>query len=156
MRWLWGVVGLVVVVVAVAAVALSVALGQSSTAVSELELGDCFDLTTSSPDGADQAVETVESVDLIDCDEAHLTQVVLVGELNPDGDLDYPTDVVLFEQIDRRCVEASSLVGDQFGLLPVAPTESSWDRVGGRFQCLAVPFGGAVWTGTLLQSGPSG
>ncbi len=156
MRWMWGVVGLVVVVVAVAVVALSLALGQSSTAVSELELGDCFDLTTLSPGVADQAVETVERVDLIDCEEAHLTQVVLVGELNPDGDLDYPSDTVLFEQIDRRCVEASSLVGDQFGLLPVAPTEISWNRVGGRFHCLAVPFGGRAWTGTLLRSGPSG
>ena len=156
MRGLWGVVALVIFIVGVSAVALIAALGSSGTAVAELELGDCFDLPAPSSDATDQSVEIVERVDLIDCDKAHHAQVVLVGELNSNGDLEYPTDVDLFDAVDLRCAATASLVGDQFGLLPVAPTENSWDRVSGRFHCLAVQFGGASWTGTLLPPGPSG
>jgi len=156
MRSLWGVVVLVVVVLAIAAAALIVAVGPSGTAVADLELGDCFDLPTPSSEATDQSVEVVEQVERLDCDEPHQAQVVLVGELNPDGDLEYPTDVAMFDQIDRRCAEASSVVGDRFALLPVAPTENSWERVAGRFHCLAVPYGGGSWTGTLSPSGRSG
>ena len=156
MRGLWGVAGLVVVVMAAAAVGVIVALGSSSTAVAELELGDCFDLPARSPEATEQTVELVERVELIDCDDDHQVQVVLVGELNPDGDLEYPPDAELFDRADRGCVDGWSLVGDQFGLIPIAPTEDSWNRLGGRFQCLALPFGGGSWTGTLLPSGRSG
>jgi hypothetical protein len=156
MRGLWGVAGLVVVVIAAAAVGLIVALGSSSTAVTELGLGDCFDLPARSPEATEQTVELVERVELIDCDEDHQVQVVLVGELNRDGDLEYPPDAELFDRADRGCLDASSLVGDRFGLIPIAPTEDSLNRLGGRFQCLALPFGGGSWTGTLLPSGRSG
>jgi len=156
MRALWGVVALVVILVGVSAVALIVALGPSSTAVAELELGDCFDLPAPSSEATEQSVEIVERVDLIDCDKAHRAQVVLVGELNPDGDLEYPSDAELFDIADQRCAAAEALVGDQFGLLPVAPTETSWDRISGRFHCLAVQYGGGLWAGTLLSSRRSG
>ena len=156
MRALWGVVALVVILAGVSAVALIVALGPSSTAVAELELGDCFDLPAPSSEATEQGVDIVERVDLIDCDKAHRAQVVLVGELNPDGDLAYPSDTELFDIVDRRCTAATSLVGDQFGLLPVAPTETSWGRIRGRFHCLAVQYGGDPWAGTLLPSGRSG
>lgn len=156
MRPLLGLAGVVAGVIVVGVLALFVAGGRSSTAVAELDLGDCFDLPMPSPDSSQQSVEILSRVDLVDCDEDHQVQVVLVGELNPDGDLEYPPDADLFDRADRRCLDAASLVGDRFGLIPIAPTEESWKRLGGRFQCLALPFGGASWTGTLLPSGRSG
>lgn len=154
MRWMWGVIGLSVAVVVVAAAALIVALGSSGTAVAELELGECFDLPTL--DGSGRSVEVLEQVDVIDCDEPHQAQVVLVGELNPGGELAYPNDADLFASVDRECLAAARVVGDEFGLLPIAPTDDTWNRLGGRFQCLAVPYGGGRTTGALSVSGPSG
>lgn len=156
MRGLWGVVGLTLTIVIVAAVALAVALGSSSTAIADLELGDCFDFPDPLGQAGDRSVEVVEQVDVIDCDGPHDVQVVLVGELRPDGDLAYPADAELFDLLDRRCSEAASLVGDEFGLLPLAPTERSWNERNGRFHCLAVQYGGGQWEGTLLPSDLSG
>jgi hypothetical protein len=154
MRWMWGVVGLAIAILAVAAGVVMIALGSSSTPVAELELGDCFDLP--SPDAAGGSVQMLERVDVIDCDRPHQAEVVLVGELNTEQQQVYPNDAELFEHVDRRCRASGPLLGDDFGLLPVAPTENTWDRLSGRFHCLAVPYGGGRTTGTLSASGPSG
>jgi hypothetical protein len=154
MRWMWGVGGLAVGIVAVAAGAVMIALGSSSTAVAELELGDCFDLPV--PEASGRSVQMLDRVDVIDCDRPHQAEVVLVGELNAEDQLPYPSDAKLFEQVDRRCLAIVSLLGDDFGMLPMAPTENTWERLSGRFHCLAVPYGGGYTTGTLLVFGPSG
>ena len=155
MKWIFALVGAVAAIVAVAAVALFVATGSSSTAVADLEVGDCFDLPTPDPAAGDQGVEVVNSLDLIDCDEPHQAEVVLVGELNPNGDLEYPVDEVLFELVDERCLAVAGLVEPDFGLLPIAPIEAAWEQLGGRFQCVALSVGGTDTVGTLSTGGAS-
>lgn len=155
MRSMLGLVGAVAVILAVAAVALFVATGSSSTAVADLEVGDCFDLPTPDPAAGDQGVEVVPSLDVIDCDEPHQAEVVLVGELNPSGDLEYPVDEVLFEMVDQRCLAVVGLVEPDFALLPIAPIEAAWEQLGGRFHCVAVSIGGADTVGTLSTGGAS-
>jgi len=156
MRWMTAVVGVVVAIVGVAALAVVVARHSSGRSVAELELGDCFDLPTMSPNADTTTVEIVMRVELIDCDDPHGAQVVQVGELNPRTDRGYPSDAVLFDEADQQCLRALSIVGDRFGLLPVAPTEATWEALLGRYQCLAVPFGGGRSSGTLMPAGRSG
>lgn len=154
MRRMYGVIGMAVVVIVAAVAALIVALGSSSTPVAELDLGDCFDLPALDESG--RSVAVLERVDVIGCDEPHQAEVVLVGELNAGGDLAYPIDAELFASIDRACLAAAPLLGDRFGLLPIAPTDDTWNRLRGRFQCLAVPYGGGRSTGALSVPAPSG
>jgi hypothetical protein len=139
-------VALVVVVssvflVGVGAIAVFLSSG-NGTAIVDLDVGDCFDL----PDGA-AADGTLESVDTIDCSSPHLAEVVYRGELNP-GDDPYPTDDELFARVDRICREAQVVDADVFGLLPIAPTPELWASFGGRFLCVAIPFGGSPVTGS--------
>lgn len=155
MKWMFALVGSVTVIVVVAVVALTVATRSSSTAVADLEVGDCFDLPTPDPDAGDQGVEVVQQLDVIDCDAPHQAEVVLVGELNPHGDLEYPVDEVLFEMVDQRCVAVAGLVAPDFGLLPIAPIEATWEQLGGRFHCVALSVGGADTVGTLSVGGGS-
>ena len=150
MRWMFGLLAVVATILVAAAVALIVAAGSSSTALADLELGDCFDLPVLDPAATGEDVEVVQGVDVISCDELHQAEVVLVGELNPDAELEYPTDDILFEMVDQRCVTVADLVPRGFALLPIAPIEATWDRFGGRFQCVAVPIGGAETVGALV------
>lgn len=147
--------GSVAAIVGLAVIALILATGSSSTPVADLEVGDCFDLPAPDPDAAGQAVDVVQRLDVLDCDEPHQAEVVLVGELNPDGDLEYPVDEVLFEIIDQRCLAAAGLIGSEFGLLPIAPIEATWDQLGGRFQCVALSVTEAGTTGSLTVDGGS-
>jgi hypothetical protein len=77
----------------------------------------------------------------------------LVGELNPSGDLEYPVDEVLFEMVDQRCLAVAGLAEPDFGLLPIAPIEATWEQLGGRFQCVALSVDGADTVGTLSTGG---
>ena len=155
MRSMLALMGAAAAIVVVSVVALFVATGSSSTAVADLEVGDCFDLPTSDPAADDQSVEVVQSLDVIDCDEPHQAEVVLVGELNPNGDLQYPVDEVLFEMVDQRCLAVAGLVEPDFGLLPIAPIEAAWEQLGGRFHCVAVSVGGAATVGAWSTGGAS-
>lgn len=124
-------------IAAVAVVALVfVAMSGDTTSVFDLEPGDCFVLPI---DGEDTSLEQVEP---IACTGPHDAEVVLTGQLNADQDRDYPPDDALFAELDTRCAAVS--IPDDFGMLPIAPDEASWQPLGGRFLCLAVPFGGAM------------
>lgn len=135
-----------------AVVALSVALigfvvgGSGATAIVDLDVGDCFDL----PDDGTAEVR-FELVDVVDCDQPHQVEVVAVGELNPDEDLPYPDDDDLFAAADRRCTLVDGVPRDRFALIPLAPTRDTWDGAGGRFACLALPYGGGPVTGRLTD-----
>ncbi len=130
-----------VVVVGVVLLALIVRLaGDDRTDVTDLDVGACFSLDDAV--GDDGVVTLVEP---FDCDEPHDAQVVLVGDLNPDGDRPYPSDDELFAEVDARCagVEPDA----RFGLVPVAPTEATWTGRDGRFVCVALVVGGGDVTG---------
>ncbi|MFW2334662.1 hypothetical protein [Ilumatobacter sp.] len=133
-------VALAVVVLGVAVIAVVAGSG-GSTPLVELEVGDCFDLPA---DGSD---DTVAEVDLIDCEEPHLAEVVFVGSLN-EGDDPYPPDDELFAAVELACRRADVVASDAYGLLPIAPTPELWASFDGRFLCVAVPFGGQPVTGS--------
>lgn len=140
-----GLLAVVLLVVAGAAAIIGVALsGGGATAIVDLDVGDCFDL----PDESD--MDRFEEVDLIDCDEPHDVEVVLAGELNPDGDLPYPDDPELFAIAGQRC-NTVTLPVEGFGLVPLAPTADTWEGAGGRFACLALQIGGEPSEGSVLD-----
>lgn len=144
--WVVGLVVAVALTVGGAVALIVIATGSSSTAIVDLDTGDCFDL----PDESELA--RFETVDLIDCDEPHEVEVVLTGELNPDGDLPYPDDEALFELVDRRCATVAATVAtslDDHVLLPLAPTADTWDGADGRFSCLAYPLDGEPQVGSI-------
>jgi hypothetical protein len=153
MRWALGVSAIVVAIIAIAVVAFVAVTSSPGTALVDLELGDCFELSIDSAPDRDErsTIQVVERVDVVECSSVHEAEVVLVGELNAGGDREYPTDASMFEEIDRRCAEATDTVGDRFGILPFAPSEESWGRRNGRFHCVAIPFGGGTTTGSLVD-----
>jgi hypothetical protein len=150
-----GIAAGLVVLVAAALLAIATVLSLTNeTTWTDLDPGDCFDLAGALAD-ADGDLAEVTAVDTIDCDDPHDAEVVAAGDLNPDGDRDYPTDPELFAEIDREC---ASLVpravdpdlADRFGIVPIAPDGRTWDDRGGRFVCVAVVAGGGTVTGSAL------
>ncbi len=151
MRRAWP-AGLLAVVLAVAAAAslLSfVALDDATVAVVDLEVGDCLDL----PAGEESdEVLRFETVRRVDCDDPHEAEVVLTGLLNDGRDRPYPADDELFAEVDRRCSVADD-PDDEFGMLPIAPDEATWDTFEGSFACVAMRFGGESWSGSVSDPG---
>lgn len=98
------------------------------------EVGDCM---VRPPEGE------VEAIDPIDCDREHLGEVVGIVEHD---ELAYPGAAALSEEAFRLCQPLlDAYVGaagaDLFGVLPLSPTEGSWnaelrDR---ESLCIAVP-----------------
>lgn len=143
--WIAGVIGAAVLVVAVGvAIVVAVTASGEATAIVDLEVGDCFDL----PDDVSDAGE-LRSVDVVDCATPHLAEVVSDGVLNTD-DAPYPDDVDLFDLVERSCRRAGVVESEAFGLLPIAPTPDLWTSFEGRFVCVAIPFGGAPVTGSIV------
>ena len=65
--------------------------------------------------------------------------MLAVGELNSDRDRPYPSDHTLFGEVDRECVAIPT--DERFGVVPIIPTESTWNGRGGRYLCLALAYG---------------
>lgn len=133
---------------------LAVVTRADRTAIADLEIGDCFDLDTPGTTGVEQAggvdeVEEVETVKVIGCDDPHVAEVVGAGRLDPDGQRAYPSDSELFDEIDRRC--STIAVPRDVVLVPVAPTEASWEARGGPYACLAIVAGREQVTGSVLD-----
>lgn len=137
-RWLLGGVGLVVAatVILVMAVTLS---GRTSSDVTDLEVGDCFDLDPE-PDAGDEFVD-ISVVDPVDCDDPHNAQVVVTADLNPDHDESFPGDGELWVEAEQIC-RADEDADARFGILPITPTEATWEARRGRMLCVAVSYGG--------------
>ncbi|MFP5488395.1 MAG: hypothetical protein ACLGHQ_08835 [Acidimicrobiia bacterium] len=152
MRTLGIVVGLVTLVAA-AVLALAAVLSLSNqTSWTDLAVGDCFDLAGAIAD-ADGDLAAVMAVDTMACDEPHDAQVVAIGELNPDGDREYPDDQALFAEVDAACL---ARVPDRvdpgtYGIVPIGPDERTWQGRSGRFACVAVVVGGGTVTGSALE-----
>lgn len=138
--------GLIAIAVAVFVVgigAIVVLTTDSRTSIVDLRPGDCFDVP-------DESSEQIDEVDVVDCAEPHLAEVVAIGSLNESGDEPYPPDDELFALIDAECRAAAVDVSDDFGLLPIAPTPQLWDAFEGRYLCVAIPFGGEPVTGSIV------
>jgi hypothetical protein len=124
--WIMGFVGLLLGGLLIAAAATGVFDG-GETGVFDLESGDCanFDFNTES-----EILIEVRTVDVIDCDEVHDAEVIQVGDLNPNGDRDYPSNDELFEEISAACGRR-----DLSRIFTVAPNERSWANDNGPFVC---------------------
>ncbi len=141
--WVIGVVAAALAVMLVGVGVIAAVRTGDGTAVVDLEVGDCFDL-----DDADDDDGEIRSVDLVDCADPHLAEVVATGELNPD-EAPYPPDDELFALVEQACRDAAAVDSEAFGLLPVAPTSELWESFDGRFLCVAIPFGGEPVTGSI-------
>ena len=145
----YGLLGLgLVAAIAVAVGVLVVATASDGTLVLDLAVGDCFELELE-----DDAVE-VGTVDTVECAEPHGAEVVATGDLDPDGLVERPADDQLFAMVDARCAEALAerpILLQQFGILPVAADEDSWESYDGRYVCVAIPYGGGTTTGSALD-----
>jgi len=141
--WIVGLLLTVGLVFVIAIGSIVVLTTDGRTSIVDLMPGDCFDVP-------DDPGEQLDEVDVVDCAEPHLAEVVAVGSLNESGDAPYPSDDELFAAIDLACREESPPVSDDFGLLPVAPTPQLWDAFEGRYLCVAIPFGGEPVTGSIV------
>jgi hypothetical protein len=128
------------------------ATGQFGDSVADLELGACYDL----PDLSSTEVETVSTLDRVDCAEAHDGEVFFRGELNPAEDRAYPGQDVLFAEAQAQCIAApfTDYVGLDFQtsiyqVYTIVPDESSWDDDGGPFTCFIVDANGGQITGSV-------
>jgi uncharacterized protein DUF4190 len=132
--WIMGFVGLAVGGLFIAAAANGV-FDDGETEVFELDSGDCvnfdFDIVTDS-----EIPVEVSTVVVIDCEEEHEAEVIGVGDLNPTGDRDYPSDDELFEEISATCGR-----GDLSRIFIVAPKEDSWATDDGPFVCFELSQG---------------
>lgn len=140
---------LAVVAGSIAIVALVASVGDDTTAFVDLEPGACFDLPS-----ADDEADTVEllAVDEVDCTDPHDAEVVAVGDLGG-GDDPYPG----FEVVDRLAAERCALVDvdrSELGVVPVAPTEPTWDDYDGRYVCIALRLGGGQLEGSVVDPAP--
>lgn len=142
MRLVVGTLAAIAVIVTAIVIGIGVVqLARSdATDVTDLDVGECFSLG--------DAVSDDGSIDLVEpfgCDRPHDAQVVAIGDLNPEGDRDYPTDDALFAAVDARCATVDRDV--RFGLVPIAPTEATWNGRDGRFVCVALVIGGGTVEG---------
>lgn len=125
-----GVLGLVVAVVFWIVVATEIA---GTTAVGDLEVGDCVELPE---DG-----EEISRIETFDCAEPHPAEVIAVGDLR-EGDEDFPGTGEVNERAARDCIdEFEDYVGIPYGdsvfeLFPITPIEENWDR-DSEYICLA-------------------
>jgi hypothetical protein len=150
--WVMGVVGLLVGG-GFWALGATGAFDDGETGVFELEAGDCanFDFDPET----DRIIE-VTTVEVVDCDEPHEAEVMFVDELNPSGDLPYPSNEELFGETDVQCTNrapeevASGVDLSDYISFTVAPNEDSWEDDNGPFVCFAVRSGGGTSTSSLI------
>jgi hypothetical protein len=147
--WILGVVGLLVGVGFWVVVVSEVA---GTTAVQDLEVGDCVDL----PGGFEDEDE-VGRVKTFDCTEEHDAEVFSVGDLG-DGDDEYPT----MREIERLMAEAclpdfEEYVGvsyeqSVFEVYRFYPLEDTWEDYQG-YVCLVVDADGEKLTQSVEGAG---
>ncbi|MBI5089621.1 MAG: septum formation family protein [Actinobacteria bacterium] len=147
-RWGWilGLLGLIGGVALWVVVANEVA---GTTAVNDLEVGQCVDI----PDGDD---DTVSRLDTFDCDEAHDAEVFSVGDLG-NGDDPYPGLDAINQSIRRACVpDFDRYVGKAYResdleIFQLYPTEDNWEDDQG-YVCLAYYPSGEQLTESVENS----
>ena len=148
--WIMGLIGLLVGV-GFWILAATGAFDDGTTAVFDVEPGECanFDF-----DPADDDIE-VTTVDVVNCDDPHESEVIFVDELNPGGGLPYPTN----EQFDDTVDECTNRIPDEvapgvdlsdYASFVVIPNEDSWDEEDGPLVCFAVQSDRGTSTGSLM------
>ncbi len=109
--------------------------------VSDLRVGDCYDLK-------DDSAEEVDNVTAKPCSQAHEYELMFIGDVQADS---YPSDEQFFGWLERECVPAfADYVGTAYetSTLEIAwfsPTEEGWNDGDHAVQCAVYdPADGAV------------
>jgi hypothetical protein len=121
------------------------------TSVFELETGDCF--------SAD--ADVVETVTVVDCDDAHTYEVFGVFDHEADDDDPYPGDDVILEYADTRCQPlfedyvAADYQTSIYWITSVTPSAETWDDGDDREIVCALKLGeeGEETTGSAEGTG---
>ena len=117
--------------------------------VFRLRTGDCVQL----PDES-QEVETLEGVP---CSDPHTGEVIGIHVMSEGADDPFPGEFALSGIAEEVCVEMFDRVtgldflsDPDWNMLPLSPSEVSWDTVDDReIVCIGAPLDGLPWT-TLL------
>jgi hypothetical protein len=117
---------------------------------SDLEVGQCFDLPTTT--------ETVEDVQHHPCDQAHGGEVFFVGKSAAGDDEAYPSDEVLSAEVFGFCDSPfAAYTGKDPDTDPVwtygyfIPTADGWDDGDRGIICYATKIDGSTTTGSIKQ-----
>ena len=100
-------------------------------AITDLRVGDCFDLQ-------DRQAEEVDEVNAKVCSEPHQFEMMFVGAM-PDGA--YPDDAAIGDYLVANCLPAfETYVGlgydfSEYDFLPFTPTEDGWNDGGRAIHC---------------------
>lgn len=127
-----------------------VVVGQGDMAVTDLQVGDCFDF-------ADAGDDYVEEVRAVPCSEPHANETYVVT--NYPGGKDYPGEPAIFEWADQSCLSAfSAYVGKayedsalEFGYF--YPDADGWEQGDHGITCVLYDVGGSRLTGSVRDSG---
>jgi hypothetical protein len=121
-----------------------------SSDVTELKVGDCFDL----PAGITKTA-TVKDVQHHPCTDLHVAEMVFVGNV-PDPGSAYPGDVGFQSFVKAQCVPAyNSYTGRDFDtdqtydMSFLVPTTDGWAKGDHALQCFAVRSDGTSFKGTI-------
>ncbi len=128
---------------------VALALADDRRVILDVGFHECFDLDVDT-DAAVGEVAEISTVVVVGCDGPHNAEVIAIGNLNPDGDADYPPDDELLATTEERCavVFAQVMRGDvAAGNVPVAPNEAAWGPTRGRYVCVALVAGGGEMVG---------
>jgi hypothetical protein len=121
------------------------------TSVFELETGDCF--------SAD--ADVVETVTVVDCEDAHTYEVFGVFDHEADGDEPYPGDEAILEYADTQCQPlfedyvAADYQTSIYWITSVTPSAETWDDGDDREIVCALKLGeqGEETTGSAEGTG---
>lgn len=120
-----------------AALMVTVLTGCADSAVN-LKIGDCFNAS----DTDLRAEVTISSVETVDCDASHNSEIFAVREIKADS---YPGAEKLAAEAAGWCPKAfKEYTGTDYnesdaGIYPLAPSENSWNRSDDRtLSCVAL------------------
>lgn len=118
--------------------------------VFELAVGDCFGATD--PDGG-----RVSDVPIVDCSEPHDREVFHTFTV---ADGEFPGGDALTAQAEDLCIPVFEEYvgtaygsGSRLGILPITPTQSSWDNGDREVVCALYDLQGAQLEGSMEGSG---
>jgi hypothetical protein len=149
--WIMGAIGLLGGLAFWIVAGVTGAFDEDLESPSDLRVGDCVRL--------DLDDEEIFLVPTVDCELSHNAEVIAVGELNPDGDREYPGESEVQTEIFETCAadDFTDYIGIDYqdsiyNVYTIFPIEQRWKKDRGEYTCLVISEDGDV-TGTIRNSG---
>lgn len=126
-----------------------------AVSVFELVVGDCFSAAPDEPDADELVLTTVE---VVDCDEPHLAEVVAIGELTADpgdafpGVADRDAEALALCQPAVEAYTGVPLAASDLGLIWLAPTATTWADGDREVTCAVQSLDGTPLVGSVATS----